>query len=453
MAAVALLMAVWWMTEAVPLAVTALVPLAAFPLLGLMDHKTVANQYVDQNIILFLSGFLIALAIENSGLHRRIALNIVALTGNRPSLIILGFMVATAFLSMWLSNTATTLMMLPIALGLLVQLDTGPAESAAGAKPLRPLGPPLLLGIAYSASLGGNATKIGTPPNISFASLFETRYETAIDFMGWLTYALPISVVLIAFTWIWLSFVIFRPQLSADESDADVVHRELAALGPMAKAEWRAMFVLMTAAGLWIGLEPYEGYGLGPLLGYGGTKLLGDSTPAVLVAIACFIIPSGKRPGASLLQWSDAVRVPWGVLLLFGGGLALAKGLTSSGLDQYLGAQLAQAIEGQPTWLMMLVSTAGVTTLTEFTSNTAAIQMVFPLLAGTVDRLSLEPMLLLLPAAMACNCAFMLPVATPPNAIVYGSGHVSIRDMVFAGLGLNIAAVLIITAMTFLLLG
>ncbi len=452
MAAVAVLMAVWWVTEAVPLAVTSLIPLAAFPFLGILDHKTVANQYFNQNIVLFLAGFLIALAIENSGLHRRIALNIVVSTGNRPALIVLGFMVATALLSMWISNTATTLMMLPIAVGILAHLDAESLNLPPDKRPRGSLAPSLLLGIAYAASLGGNATKVGTLPNIAFASLYEEHYGRAIDFMDWMWVALPISVILVAVTWAWLVFVMFRPRLRHSIDAHKVVVEQLQALGRMRQAEFRALVVLVNTALLWIFREPVEGWGWAPALGYGGVNgLIGDSTPAVLMAILCFVIPSGGQPGEPLLKWSDSVRVPWGVLLLLGGGLALARGLSGTGLDGFLGERLAEALAGQSVLVMMLLSTAGVTTLTELTSNTATLQMIFPLLASTLDQLELTPMLLLMPAAMAVNCAFMLPVATPPNAIVYGSGRIHMRQMVAAGVMLNILAVLVIVAVIWLM--
>jgi sodium-dependent dicarboxylate transporter 2/3/5 len=449
MAAVAALMAVWWLTEAIPMAATALVPLALYPLLGVMSVEKVAPEYGDHLVFLFLGGFLVALAIEESGLHRRIALHIVAAMGDNPRRIVAGFMVAAAVLSMWISNTATTLMMLPIGASILVQADR------AGVDPQhrRRLGVAIMLGIAYAASIGGVGTLIGTPPNLAFKAIYEQDMPDApkIEFFRWMMMAVPFSAVFLLAAWLLLVRVIFplsaRPLLGG----SNVVRQELQKLGRLSKAEVRMAIIFFITAMLWILREPMPGFGWGPLLLGENSGLVKDSTSAVLMAIVCFIVPSGAEKGGALLNWEATRRLPWGILLLFGGGLALAAGMHETGLDAYLGARLADTIAPLPGAGKAALIAFGMTWLTELTSNLASVQMLIPVLAQASGDLDTPPLVLMIPATLSASCAFMLPVATPPNAIVYGSGRVQMRDMIKAGIVLNLVGVVFVVAAVWLL--
>ncbi|MEX0936406.1 MAG: SLC13 family permease [Pirellulales bacterium] len=445
MAAVAAWMAIWWISEALPLAATALLPLVLFPLLKIPPGHQIALRYGHPLLFLFLGGFLLAIAIEQSGLHRRFALSIVAAVGDNPRRITLGFMLATASLSMWLSNTATTLMVLPIALSVLSQAPSSGSDEAR----TRQFGVALLLAVAYSASIGGIATLIGTPPNVAFKAIFEDYFpgEPAITFGGWMVFAFPFSAALLAVAWWLLTFVVFavdaRPLLGGSE----VVRQQLFDLGPMRPAERRMLTIFVATAVLWILREPVASWGWAPWLGLDrlddGTVLADDGTVAIGMALLCFIVPSGGATGGPLLTWDAARRLPWGILLLFGGGMALAQGLESTGLDAYLGRWLAARLGGLSQLGIIAAVTAGTTFFTELTSNLASVNMLLPVLAGTSEQLGLDPRLLMIPATLAASCAFMLPVATPPNAIVYGSGRIRTGEMVRAGLLLNIAGILL----------
>ncbi len=472
MAAVAALMAVWWMTEAIPLAATALIPLALFPLLKIATPGETAASYGDRMIYLFLGGFLVALAIEESGLHRRVALHIVKVMGDNPRQIVLGFMLATGLLSMWLSNTATTLMLLPIASSVLLQADK--AREAQGGAP-HGFGVAVMLGIAYASSVGGMSTLIGTPPNIFFRAYYTKTYPDApeITFGGWMLLGVPLAL---AFGFvIWRVLILtFRVEKGSILGGRSVIADELVALGKMKPAEWRMAGVFTATALLWIFREPVAGWGWAPALGLeglrhnlppsgavetlgglhavGGLMVAGtpfswvdDSTVAIAMAVLCFILPSGGGNPRPLLTWSATARVPWGILLLFGGGMALATGMEASGLSQYLGDGLAAAIEDLPAWGMAAAMSSGMTWLTELTSNLASVQMILPILSGAADHLNVAPTILMIPATLAASCAFMLPVATPPNAIVYASGRISMRDMVKAGIVLNLLTTVLVT--------
>ncbi len=449
MAGVATLMAVWWMTEALPLPATALIPLALFPLLGIATPAATAARYGDRMIYLFLGGFLVALAIEESGLHRRVALRVVKLMGDNPRLIVLGFMLATGLLSMWLSNTATSLMMLPIAASVVAQADraAGPAGAPHG------FGAALMLGIAYSASIGGMSTLIGTPPNIFFRGYYSEAYPhlPEITFGGWMLLAVPLAAVFGLVCW-GVLVMLFRVQKSGILGGRDVIADELAKLGPMQPAEWRMAFIFAATALLWIFREPVGGWGWGPALGLDGEAYaVDDGTVAIAMAVLCFLLPSGGTTRRPLLTWEVTTRVPWGILLLFGGGMALAQGLEKSGLSSFLGTQLAGTIKGLPPLGMAAVMSGGMTWLTELTSNLASVQMILPVLAGAADQLGVPPAMLMVPTTLAASCAFMLPVATPPNAIVYASGRIAMRDMIKAGFLLNIMTVILVTAATWAL--
>jgi len=449
MAGVTALMAAWWMTEALPLAATALIPLALFPVLGIATPAQTAISYGDRMIFLFLGGFLVALAIEESGLHRRVALHIVKLMGDNPRLIVLGFMLATGLLSMWLSNTATTLMMLPIATSVVLQADRVSPEGNAP----HGFGVTLMLGIAYSASSGGMATLIGTPPNIFFRSFYSETYPDLpeISFGGWMMLAVPLAAAFMLVCWGTL-IGLFRVQRTGIMGGHDVISQELAGLGPMRTSEWRMAGIFAATALLWIFREPIEGWGWGPALGLNekGFKV-DDSTVAILMGLVCFMLPAGGRERRPLLTWQATSRVPWGILLLFGGGMALAESMQSSGLSAYVGQKLAGTVGSLPPLGMAAVMAFGMTWLTEVTSNLASVQMILPILAGAANELGVPPAVLMVPATLAASCAFMLPVATPPNAIVYASGRIRMRDMVWAGVSLNLLTVVMVTTAIWLL--
>ncbi len=459
-------MAWWWVTEAVPLAATALLPLVLLPLWKVQPAAEVAPNYASNSIFLFLGGFLLALAVQQSGLHRRIALHILWALGDRPHRVVLGFLVASAALSMWLSNTATTMMLLPIALSVLARAEQGSNQAvAASAKnsassPAGELAPALLLAVAYGASLGGIATKVGTPPNVAFLAFYQQRWPQGpeISFPGWMLLALPITLLLGGVTWWLLTRAVFRVSRESLWGGRAAVAQFAQQLGPpSADEKWAGLLFLVTAL-LWVLREPVRGWGWAPLLGLGhgsapgGAAWVSDATVAVGMGLLGFCIPSCQPGRRRLLQWEDTQQLPWGVLLLFGGGLALASAMRTTGLAQLLGHQVAAVLpRGWPTASVALL-TAGMTALTELTSNLASVQMWLPILAETARELQTDPRWLLVPVTLAASCAFMLPVATPPNAIVYGSQRVSLHQMMRAGLWVNLAAVAIIT-LVFRLLG
>lgn len=460
MAAVLALMAIWWITEALPIAVTALVPLALYPLLKIPPGSEIARSYGHPLIFLFLGGFLIAIAIEDSGLHRRVALLIIAAVGDNPRRIVLGFMLATAGLSMWLSNTATTIMLLPIALSVIKQADQQPGEVVRK----NHFSVALMLALAYSASIGGVATLIGTPPNVLFKAFYEKEYPAAaeITFPGWMVIALPFSLTFLVIAWLvltrWLHPLGTQPFLGGK----DVIRRQKIELGPMQPAEWRMLAIFVITALLWMLREPVPGKGWAPLLGAGaadaesfpaGVKWADDGTVAIVMAMLCFVVPSGNAKGNPLLDWSAATRLPWGILLLFGGGLALGSGMNTTGLDDYLGGQLAQVMRGLPEIGMMAAAATGMTFFTELTSNLASINMLLPVLAGMCKELAIDPRQIMIATTLASSCAFMLPVATAPNAIVYGSGRLRMTDMIKAGFWLNLIGIVLVVVFVQLLGG
>ena len=451
MAAVAAWMACWWITEAVPVAATAMLPLVLLPVGGIASIGDVAVNYGRSTIFLFLGGFLIALALEESGAHKRIALAIVHRVGARPRRLVLGFMLATWALSMWISNTSTTMLMLPIALSLL-----GTAEERGTDPALqRKLGLAVLLGVAYSANLGGMATLVGTPPNLAFERLFHQLFPGAprIDFLSWMMFAFPFSVTFLITGWLLLTRVVFRLPDVELLGGHETIGGLRAALGPMRRDEKVASGVFVVTAVLWM---TGAGVTLGGTAVPGWRELLGiegldDAGVAVAMAILLFVLPSGQRPGERILEWRMTNRVPWGVLLLFGGGFALASGFTSSGLSRWAGGQF-EGLAGVSPWLVVATVCIGLTLLTELTSNIATTEMVLPILATAAVTLGTDPRLLMVPATLSASCAFMLPVATPPAAIVYGSGLVPMRQMVRAGLLFNAVGVVLVLA-AFRLLG
>ncbi len=494
MAAVILLMAIWWITEAIPLSATALLPIVLFPLLGIMrgrlvpaanqiDFETVsmrnglspsdldivfpnvAGQYMDWIILLFLGGFIIATAVEKWNLHKRIALNILRVIGGQPHRLVLGFMLATGFLSMWLSNTSTALMMMPMGMSLILLYEELNCEAAAKGviidKRAENFPLTILLGIAYSASIGGFATLIGTPPNGVLVTQLPQLFPLApeITFASWMIFALPMSATYMLIAWFVLTRFVFPLPATTPFSGRDFIRNEIEKLGVMSPEEKRVTFVFVSAALLWMTRKErlfgadVDIYGwshyLDSFLALVGSDPVGymidDGTVSIAMALLLFIIPASKQVGGRLMDWEDAKKVPWGILLLFGGGLALAKGFTTSGLGVYIAGQL-QSLLGDASPLVIVMSTVGfITGLTEVTSNTATISLSLPIMASLSQAIGVHPLLLLIPTTLAASCAFMLPVSTPPNAIVYGSGRVPIMKMVVAGIWLDILSVFLIT--------
>ncbi len=449
--AVALLMVAWWVTEALPLAATALLPLALFPLLGVMSGKATASAYGDANIFLFAGGFFIAMAMQKCGLHVRIALNIVTRTGTNPRGLVLGFMVATAFLSMWISNTATTLMMLPIALAVSDYLETDTPDRGIGNFPAC-----LLLSIAYAASIGGVGTLVGTPPNIVLAAQYAEMFPDAepIGFLQWMCVGIPFVLLFLPLAWIFLTRVLFRLDARSDCRASDEIRRRKTALGSMSRAEKIVLTVSAMTALSWIFRKNID-LGLFSIPGWsslfpnpGGIH---DGTVAIFFAVLLFAIPTDLRKGEFALDWEWAKRIPWGVLLLFGGGLALAKAFKETGLVEWLGACFVH-LSVLPPVLVVLMIALTLTFLTEMTSNTATTTIMLPLLGGAAAlAIGVDPLLLMIPAAISASCAFMLPVATPPNAIVFGSGRITVEQMAWAGLLFNLAGALLVTLLTWFL--
>ncbi len=450
-AAVALLMAVWWITEAIPLAATSLLPVVLFPVLGVMSGKTVASLYFNHVIFLFIGGFVVALAMERWNLHRRIALRILLWVGVRPGRMLLGFMLATACLSMWISNTATTMMMVPIALATVVKLE----ERLDGAS-VRRYAAGLFLGIAYAASIGGIATLVGTPPNLSFARIIGICFPAAPDvsFASWLVFALPVSIVLLAVAWLVLS-VLFCRRTGAGRADADLFAAEYDRLGAMTYEEKVVLADFALLALLWVFRADIA---LGGLTVPGWSRLfpsadfLNDGTVSIGMALLLFLCPDGRGRGGRIMDWETAGRLPWNIVLLFGGGFALASGFKESGLSLWIGNQL-EGVSFLPPLLIVGAVCLLVTFLTELTSNTATAEMLLPVLAALAVAVKVHPLLLMIPGTLSCSCAFMLPVATPPNAIVFGTQRLRIAQMARVGLVLNFVGVVCITAAAFLLLG
>lgn len=456
MAAVAVLMATWWITEAVPLAATALLPLVLYPLLGILSTKETAPIYVNHVIFLFVGGFLIALAMQRWNLHKRIALLIIRAVGGGPSRLVLSFMIASAFLSMWISNTATAIMMLAIGLAIIQQ-----EEAAFGKERTKNLSVALLLGIAYGASAGGIATLVGTPPNLSLTRIFAILFPQAppITFGQWFLMGLPLTVTMLVIVWLLLTRVFYRSPEDLRLS-SDVIDSEYRALGPMRFEEIMVAIVFGLTALLWVFRADLE---VGSLMIPGWSRLIpntavmiDDGTVAIGMALLLFVIPAANRAPdggqpRALLDLSVFQQLPWHIVLLFGGGFALATGFHESGLSKFIGGGFS-GLEGTPPAVMVPAISTTLTFLTELTSNTATTEMVLPILGSMAVSMDTHPLLLMIPAALAASCAFMMPVATPPNAIVFGSGRIQIWQMVKVGIVLNLIGVVVI-AVIFLTLG
>ncbi|MGA0431616.1 MAG: SLC13 family permease [Flavobacteriaceae bacterium] len=433
--ATTLWIAVWWITEAVPIAVTALLPIVLFPLSGGLDLTPTTGAYGHKYVFLYLGGFMLATAIEKWNLHKRIALNIIAFIGADIQKIILGFMLATAFLSMWISNTATAVMMLPIGMAIIKQLKDNP-ETIEDENLI--FGKALMLGIAYGASIGGIATLIGTPPNLVLAGVILETYDYEISFFQWFLFGAPIAIFLLILCWVYLTRFAFTFKQKAFPGGQAEIDRLKKNLGPMSYEEKMVGVVFGLAAFCWISRT----YLLQPII-----PGIDDTIIAIFFAIVLFLIPAKNKKGV-LIRWEEAVQIPWGIIILFGGGMALAKAFDSSGLALWLGNQMT-LLQGVSLLLLILLLVTAVNFLTEITSNLATTAMLMPVLAPMALKVDVHPFALMVGAAVAASCAFMLPVATPPNAVVFGSGYLRIPDMVQKGIWMNLISILIVTLMVY----
>ena len=430
--------AIWWVTEAVPIYVTALIPIILFPLSGGLELKQTTAAYGHKFVFLFVGGFILAIAIEKWRLHKRIALNIIRHVGTKKSNIILGFMIATAFLSMWISNTATAVMILPVGLAIISQLKDNPKtiqnENLV-------FGKTLMLAIAYSASIGGMATLIGTPPNLVLAGVIKTSYNIEINFLQWMSFGLPISILLLFICWKYLTSFAYKFDDQNFDSGLNEINNQLKSLGKISYEEKSVMIVFIGTALAWITqsfiIKKY-------------IPEIDDTIIAIIAAVILFILPN-KEGDQKLLSWDDAVKLPWGILLLFGGGMALAKGFDTSGLAIWIGSQMS-FFNTIPLLALLFLLVAMVNFLTEITSNLATTAMLLPVLVALAETIGVNPYYLLVGATVAASCAFMLPVATPPNAVVFGSKILKIDDMIKKGFWMNLISIFILTAAVYWLL-
>jgi len=434
LAAVAVWMAIWWISEAIPIPATALLPIALFPILGIMPPATVTQAYANHLIYLFMGGFMIAVTMERWNLHHRIALHVIHRVGAAPTRLVLGFMLATALLSMWISNTATAMLMVTIGMAVLKELLPD------GQYRCSPLGIALMLGIAYAASIGGIATLIGTPPNAILAGVLHQKYAFDLAFGQWMLFAWPLSMVMLLITWLYLTRIAFAVRGVELPEAAGKIRQQLHALGSMSGPEKRVAWVFGTVAALWMSRG---------LIDWAPLSLVKDSTIAIVGALALFVIPADWKRRTFLLDWHTAVRIPWDIIILFGGGFALAAGFSETGLTTWL-AQRLQVLKDVPPVLVILSVGLLVTFLTEVTSNTATASLLLPVVAALSQAIQLPPMMLMVTAALCASFAFMLPVATPPNAIVFSSRCIHIHQMARAGFWMNLMGVLLITAFVYL---
>ena len=448
-------MAVWWLTEAMHISVTALLPLVLFPICGVMKIDQAAAPYANKLIFLFFGGFMLALSMQRWGLDKRIALLTLSRIGTQPSRMIGGFMLVTATLSAFVSNTATTAMMLPIALSVvaLMKEDDSSSSASEDARPSN-FAACLLLCIAYAASIGGMATLIGTPPNAVLAGFLKDKiaepYRMDVSMAGWLKMGLPLVAVFLPLVWLLMTKVIFRVGRSHIAGAGDLIREQLHDLGKPSRGEWTTFIVFSLTAAAWIARKPLMGWEISE--GYRPLAGLSDAGIAMTAALVLFVTPVSFNKMEFTLDWDTARKAPWGIFILFGGGLSLAGAVDATGAAEFIGSQ-ATYIGGAPTILVVLIVCTGVVFLTELTSNVATTATLIPVLAALAPELDVHPYWLIFPATLAASFAFMLPVATPPNAIVFGSGHVTIAQMAKAGLWLNLIGIAVITLITMLLIG
>ena len=433
--AVAAWMITWWITESAPIPVTALIPLVMFPLLGIMPMKSASSPYADPVIFLFMGGFFIALALEKHRLHERIALYLIRITGTSGNGIIMGFMIATGGISMWISNTATAMMMLPMALSVVNLLKKNPDQAVhTMAKAERNFALGLMLMVGYSATLGGMATIIGTPPNVVFVGLLHKFYQEKVSFGDWMIVGVPVSISLLFATYFLITRILFPNGLKHIEGTQLLIENRLHELGPISKQEKTVLFIFLSTSFLWIFQEAINHFI--------GQPVLNDTNVAMCGGILMFLFPVSLKKMEFLLVWKDTDKMQWGILLLFGGGLALAEGLKVTGIINLLGEWIAnQSTFGVGLILLLIVLTVF---LSEVMSNVALVQIFIPVIFGIADGLHVNPILLAFPVTLAASVGFMFPIATPPNAIVYSSGYIRMKDMVKAGFFLNVVCILII---------
>ncbi|WP_047417568.1 DASS family sodium-coupled anion symporter [Cellulophaga sp. Hel_I_12] len=438
MVGITLWIAIWWISEAVPIAVTSLLPIILFPATGILNSSETTAAFGDKYVFLYLGGFILAIAIEKWNLHKRMALNIINLIGTNIYRIILGFMVATAFLSMWISNTATAVMMLPMGMSIVSTLKDNPTTDE---NENSIFGKTLMLSIAYAASIGGIATLIGTPPNLVFAGFVQKTYGIEITFSQWIKFGLPISIVLLGIAWLYLTRVAYTFKQTEFPGGKQEIKRLLLELGPIKKEEKIVFLVFILTALCWI----TRSFILQKLI-----PGIDDTVIAITAAVVLFVLPSSKK-NKPLIIWSDAIKIPWGIILLFGGGMALATGFETTGLAVWLGNQMG-LLEGLSFFLLILIIIAAVNFLTEVTSNLATTAMLMPILAPIALNLNVNPFILMVATTVAASCAFMLPVATPPNAVVFGSGYLKIADMIKAGFWMNLISIILLTLIVYFVL-
>jgi sodium-dependent dicarboxylate transporter 2/3/5 len=433
--AVTLWVATWWITEAIPIPVTSLLPVVLMPLTGALEGDLVVSAYGNDIIFLFIGGFTLAIAMEKWNLHQRIALSIVSAIGTSPKRIVLGFMVATAFLSMWVSNTAATMMMIPVGLAVVYQA----AHTLRGGKhaaELPKFEKSIVFGIGYAATIGGLGTLIGTPPLAILAATVGELFGETISFGQWMMFGVPIVILLLAFTWFFLTNVSFKVRFKHLPGGAELIRSEQKALGAMSYEEKAVLAVFLGVAFLWVTRS---------FIWENVLPGISDGIIAIIATVILFTLPTRRTDEKRIMQWEDSKKIPWGILLLFGGGLAIAAGFVETGLSGWIGEQL-RALDGVNVILIILLATALVLFMTEITSNAATATMILPVMAAFAIALGVHPFALMVPCAMAANCAFMLPVGTPPNAILFGTGKVTIMEMVKTGFWLNIAALILIVA-------
>lgn len=440
MAAVTLWIAIWWLTEVVDMAITSLLPLVLMPLLGILDMKTVAIQYMDHVIFLFIGGFIIAFGLEKWNLHKRLSLFVMCRAGKSPASLLLGVMLTAWFLSMWMSNTATTLMLLP---AVLATCNLLPEQNS------RAISSALLIGLAYAASIGGTATLVGTPTNMIFYSYYTTNYPDGqpINFASWFGYGLPFSILMLLSAFLVLWFYQLRASRGV-RFDRSFFKDSYRSLGRMSKAEARVGMVFLITSLLWFTRSPID-FGYVTMPGWSGLfkspEMIQDSTVAVMMGMLLFFIPSGQteNPRAPLLNWNDMNKLPFGILLLFGAGFALAKGFDASGLSVWLAGKLVVVKSLSPFMLLLMIGIV-ICVISEFASNVASIQLSLPILAAMQPDTNLTPLAIMMPATFAASLGFMMPVATAPNTIVFSSGKIQVKEMLRAGFWVNLAGILLV---------
>ncbi|MED4475857.1 MULTISPECIES: SLC13 family permease [Bacillaceae] len=426
--AVTLWVATWWITEPIPIPVSSLIPIILLPMTGALDGNTVVSSYGNDIIFLFLGGFFIATAMEKWNLHKRMALSIISIIGTSPQRIVLGFMVSTAFLSMWVSNTAATMMLIPMGLAI-VQQASSSLEKGKYASDIPKFEKSVIFGIGYAATIGGLGTLIGTPPLSILAGTVGQMFDTEISFAGWMAVGVPLVILLIPLLWLYLTKVVYKINFRELPGGKEQIYKERKSLGKISYEEKAVAFVFAFAAFMWI-TRTFIWENIVEIPG------ISDGIIAMMATVLLFLIPAKREEGSKIMEWKDSKDIPWGILILFGGGLAIAAGFTSTGLSEWIGHQLA-GLEGMNILLVIFISTLVILLLTEITSNTATATMIIPVVASLGLALNIHPYALMVPCAMAANCSFMLPVGTPPNAIMYGTGKLKITEMVKNGFWLN----------------